>query len=87
VGCSGEAGGLRGGANRLAAKAAVIHDYLYTTRGLFGRFSRGHADAVFRQALGDCGVPAWKRMVLWIGVRLGGGGGWGDQRSLNARTA
>jgi hypothetical protein len=60
-----------------AAKAAVIHDYLYATRGLDGRYGRAEADGIFRQALEAAGVPAWKRWLLWAAVRLGGAGGWG----------
>jgi hypothetical protein len=60
-----------------AGKAAVVHDFLYATRGLGGRFSRAQADAIFRQALADLGVPAWKRTLLWAAVRVGGAGGWG----------
>jgi hypothetical protein len=69
--------GLRASANRLAGKAAVIHDYLYATRGLDGRYSRAQADAIFREALGALGAPRWKRVLLWAAVRLCGGRGWG----------
>jgi len=68
---------LRRTANRFAGKAAVVHDYLYASRGIYGRFSRAQADAIFRQALGDSGVAGWKRVLLWAAVRLGGAGGWG----------
>ena len=71
-----------------AAKAAVVHDFLYQTQGTgrwFGRrqitrpkpYSRAEADGVFREALGVLGVPAWKRFILWAAVRAGGAGGWG----------
>ena len=60
-----------------AGKAAVVHDYLYATRGLDGRYSRAQADAIFRRALGELAVPLWKRTLLWAAVRLGGAGGWG----------
>jgi len=61
-----------------AAKAAVVHDYLYATRGMGGRYSRAQADGIFRDALAALGVPRWKRNLLWAAVRLGGAGGWGD---------
>jgi hypothetical protein len=64
-------------ANQPAGKAAVVHDYLYATRGLDGRYSRAGADAIFRQALQALGVPLWKRTLLWAAVRLGGADGWG----------
>lgn len=54
-----------------------MHDYLYATRGLDGRYSRAGADAIFRQALAALGVPLWKRTLLWAAVRLGGADGWG----------
>lgn len=60
-----------------ACKAAVVHDYLYATKGLDGRYSRAQADGVFRSALAALGVPLWKRTLLWAAVRLGGAGGWG----------
>jgi hypothetical protein len=50
---------------------------LYATKGLGGRYTRADADDIFRRALRDSGVPAWKRALLWAAVRLGGGGGWG----------
>jgi hypothetical protein len=59
------------------AKAAVVHDYLYATRGLSGRYSRAQADGILDQAMAALGVPAWRRAVIWAAVRLGGAGGWG----------
>lgn len=61
-----------------AAKAAVVHDYLYDTKGLSGRYTRAEADGIFREALAVLGVPLWKRTVLWAAVRAGGAGGWGS---------
>jgi hypothetical protein len=49
--------------------AAVVHDYLYS----LGKYPRDVCDAVFREALIACGVPAWKAYVMWLGVRVGGG--------------
>lgn len=66
-----------------AGKAAVIHDYLYATQGLAGRYSRAQADGIFREALGALGVPAWKRTLLWAAVRVGGAGGWGAERGVS----
>lgn len=60
-----------------AGRAAVVHDYLYLSEGLEGRYSRAEADAIFREALADLGVPPWKRSLLWAAVRVGGGRGWG----------
>jgi len=58
-------------------KAAVIHDFLYATKGMGGAYSRAQADGIFREAMGVLGVPGWQRQVLWAAVRIGGGGGWG----------
>ena len=60
------------------AKAAVVHDYLYVTKGLGGRYTRAQADGIFRKAMADLGVPLWKRTLLWAAVRIGGAGAWGS---------
>jgi hypothetical protein len=52
----------------IAIKAAVVHDYLYTS----GRESRAVADAVLREAAELAGVSWWRRWGMWAGVRLGG---------------
>ena len=70
------------------AKAAIIHDFLYATRGTgvwHGRigvtrerpYSRQEADAILREAMADRKVGFWERFVIWSSVRLGGAGGWG----------
>ena len=70
-------------------KAAVIHDFLYRTRGtcrwnlrlcVTGRkrpFTRAESDAILRDAMKVLGVGAWQRLVIWLAVRLGGASGWG----------
>ncbi len=60
------------------AKAAVIHDFLYVTKGLNGRYTRAKADAIFYEAMGVLAVPEMKRRILYTAVRLGGAGGWGS---------
>lgn len=60
------------------AKAAVVHDYLYSTRGLWGRYTREESDAIFHEAMGVVGVPAWRSAILYAAVRLGGARGWGS---------
>lgn len=55
-----------------ANEAAVIHDYLYSTQAV----SREIADAVLREASELIGVPAWRRQMMWAGVRLFGGSHW-----------
>ena len=53
-------------------EAAVVHDYLYTSRLV----PRDVADAVLREASEVTGVPAWRRWLMWVGVRLGGSWYW-----------
>lgn len=50
-------------------RAAMLHDWLYTT----GALSRSKCDGVFYRALttGD-GTARWRAAVFWVGVRLGG---------------
>ena len=53
----------------VADEAAVVHDFLYST----GACSRKLADDVFAEASKACGVAAWRRGPMWLGVRLFGG--------------
>ena len=55
-------------------RAAVIHDYIYTDKT--HRFTRQQADAIFYEALRDCGVNAFSAYTMWVGVRIGGRGNW-----------
>lgn len=55
-----------------AREAAVVHDYLYSTHLV----DRATADAVLREAAAVTGVPAWRRWLMWAGVRLGGAPHW-----------
>lgn len=55
-------------AGNIAVRAAVVHDYLYTS----GRESRAVADAVFLEACEVTGVPWFRRWAMWAGVRVGG---------------
>jgi hypothetical protein len=50
-------------------KAAVLHDYLYSRRGIC---SRAVADRTFREAMKELSVPWWKRNLMFAGVRMGG---------------
>lgn len=47
--------------------AAVIHDYLLDK----DITSRLLADAIFREALIASSIPKWKRILLYLGVRIG----------------
>lgn len=57
-----------------ANAAAVIHDWLYTTHEV----PRATADAVFREAIEAGGERGWRAWLMWLGVRVGGSGPWGD---------
>ena len=48
--------------------AAVVHDYLYGSREV----SRKMADDILREASRVTGVPAWRRFLMYLGVRVGG---------------
>ena len=50
-------------------RAAILHDYLYSLSDC----SRFLADALFREAMHDLGVPCWRRVVMYYAVRLFGG--------------
>lgn len=53
----------------VAHEEAVLHDWLYVTRQL----PRSKADAIFREAMATTGKSAWRRWIMWAGVRVGGG--------------
>lgn len=55
-----------------ASKPAALHDYLYSSHEV----PRAMADAVLREASASVGVPAWRRWIMWAGVRMGGASHW-----------
>lgn len=70
------------------AKAAIIHDFLYWTKGTgewhehvgitrVTPYSRKEADDILKEAMADRKVGKWEQFVIWLSVRLGGAGGWG----------
>jgi hypothetical protein len=66
------------------ARAAVLHDHLYLTRGEAGRFTRLQADDMLRDAMAataesreDKEPAGWKRSAIYRAVRACGAGGWG----------
>lgn len=61
-----------------ARMAAVVHDWLYRTQTV----SRAAADFVLWEASGASAEPqpAWRRRLLWLGVRLGGWLAWSQNR-------
>lgn len=56
--------------NDVGQKAAVLHDYLYST----GIYPRSKADAVLEEALKVLGVSWWRRKAMWLAVRAFGWG-------------
>lgn len=69
-------------AGATANEAAVIHDWLYTSKAHDGKaITRAMADAVFKEAIKaseDTQAPAW---LMWLAVRVGGGA-WDDEGPL-----
>ncbi len=55
-------------------RAAVIHDFLY--RSVPHPTDRATADAVFYDALIDCGISSWRAYLMWSAVRCFGRGNW-----------
>ena len=58
--------------NSIGRRAAIVHDYLYRTNGLRGKFTRQQSDQIFLGALEVLGVRYTRRICLYIGVRIGG---------------
>lgn len=54
--------------------AAVVHDFLYHQQPAGVR--RVDADAVLREAMEVLGVRRLTRVVIWLGVRIGGWHAW-----------
>ena len=54
-------------------RAAIVHDYLYTSSTVCSRFL---ADSLFRELMYHLEVPMWRRVLMYYAVRLGGKPGW-----------
>ncbi len=75
-------------------KAAVVHDFLYTTQGTGSwktqpkgisrshDYTREEADWILRDALENRGVSTFWRYIIWAAVRFGGGGAWNARRDV-----
>lgn len=50
------------------AEAAVIHDWNYNKM----KYKRRNCDLEFLIAMKICKVPAWKRYVMYLALRIGG---------------
>ncbi len=63
-------------------KAAILHDHLWRNLAADGSISWVDADALFRRAMRDLGVPFLRRWLMWAAVRWaallkpGGRSGW-----------
>lgn len=59
-------------------RAAVVHDFIYSRRGLLASrgLSRGDADAILKDAMLSSGASETKAFIVWAAVRLGGGPHW-----------
>ena len=57
-------------------KATVIHDAIYKDAIPGFRCTRFNADVIFYDGMADLGVARWKRIVMWLAVRVGGYFAW-----------
>jgi len=64
-------------------RAAILHDWLYWAQ----LCSRLQADEIFREALAACGVPAWRRSVMFNAVRIGGAEYWNKRKPEEIQSA
>ncbi len=66
-------------------KAAILHDHLWRDLATTGAISWVDADATFRRAMRELGVPFLRRWLMWAAVRWaallkpGGTKGWSDE--------
>jgi hypothetical protein len=50
------------------------------------KMTREKADKVFKDTLEELGVQQWKKVVLYLAVRLFGGSAWRDNAALKANN-
>lgn len=60
------------------ARAAIIHDWLYSTAGgnKVPPYTKAEADRIFYEAMGVLKVNGFKRWLMFQGVKYGGKGAW-----------
>jgi hypothetical protein len=59
------------------AKAAMVHDYLYRTKGDHGRYTKKEADKIFLEVLRVVdALPTYKQLITWALVSRFGKGTW-----------
>lgn len=52
-------------------RAAIVHDYLWRYKFPAGEITLAEADAIFRRAMRELGVPFLRRWLMWAAVRVG----------------
>lgn len=68
---------------RYGRRAAVVHDYLYSTSGLGGKYSRKRCDEIFLESLMVLNVSAVRARILYMGVKIGGHKAWNKYQKKN----
>lgn len=63
-------------------RAAIVHDWLYATKGLKGAFTRKRCDEIFLEAMEVLQVPALVRWTMYLAVRAGGWVVWRQQSEI-----
>jgi hypothetical protein len=63
----------------IAQYAAVPHDFVYNMH----QVSRAVADKMLYEACLLTGVPKWKALAIYAGVRMGGGSHWAPEPAAN----
>ena len=61
-------------------RGAIGHDMLY----FVGYATRDRCDEFIAEAMRIDGAPAWKRAVVWAGLKLGGWAAWNKYRRENS---
>jgi hypothetical protein len=72
-------------------RPALLHDYLYQQRGVVSplgpNYTREDCDAILRDAMKTAGSSWWKRHLVWLAVRVGGGVFWNQPNRKNTLKA
>ncbi|WP_394222752.1 DUF1353 domain-containing protein [Alteromonas gracilis] len=63
--------------------AAVVHDYLYWMQ--FPECDQECADSFLNSAMESADVPRWKRVPIYMAVRVAGSSAWSENTELNQR--
>ena len=61
--------------------AAVVHDYLYWMQ--FPECDQECADSFLNSAMESADVPSWKRVPIYMAVRVAGRSAWSENSMLN----